>query len=165
MLNIKVNEQDFIFDLIAGTALLNGKPVNADTIKLGAGKYHVLIESKSYSIELLDKTENGKSMFVKVNGIKHEVAIKDKYDALLNQLGMDKLTNKKSNSIKAPMPGMVLYIHVKDGDTFKKGDALLVLEAMKMENIIKADSDGVVKRVAVNVKQAVDKNTLLIEME
>ncbi|MDP1726901.1 MAG: biotin/lipoyl-containing protein [Bacteroidota bacterium] len=164
MLNIKVNNQDFAFNLIAGTAMVNGKAVNADTIKLEPNKYHVLINNQSFTIELLSKTENGKGMFILVNGAKHEVEIKDRFDALLSQLGMDKLMVSKSNLIKAPMPGMVLQINVKEGDVIKKGEPLLVLEAMKMENIIKADQDGTVKRVGVAVKQAVEKNTVLVEL-
>jgi biotin carboxyl carrier protein len=164
MLNIKVNEQEFIFDLISGNAVLNGKPVNADTIKLAPNKYHVIIDNQSYNIELLEKSENGKTMRILVNGIKQEIAIKDKYDALLSQLGMDKLMTAKNNNIKAPMPGLVLRIMANVGDHVKKGDALLVLEAMKMENIIKADGEGIVKRIAVEPKQIVEKNTLLIEL-
>ncbi len=165
MLNIHVNGQDFQFDLKMGTALLDGKPVNADIVKLSANKYHLLINKQSYNLELLEKSENGKSMKVLVNGVKQEIAIKDKYDALLSQLGMDKLMGNKNNHIKAPMPGLVLRIMAQEGDTVKKGDALLVLEAMKMENIIKADGEGKVKRINVSTQQAVEKNTLLIEME
>ncbi len=164
MLNIKVNDQDFAFNLIAGTAMVNGKAVNADTIKLEPNKYHVIINNQSFTIELLSKTENGKGMIIMVNGTKHEVEIKDRFDALLSQLGMDKLMVSKSNLIKAPMPGMVLQINIKEGDVIKKGDPLLVLEAMKMENIIKADQDGTVKHVGVAVKQAVEKNTVLVEL-
>ena len=164
MLNIKVNEQEFLFDVISGNAVINGKPVNADTIKLAPNKYHVIIDHQSYNIELLEKSENGKTMRILVNGIKQEIAIKDKYDALLSQLGMDKLMTAKNNNIKAPMPGLVLRIIANVGDHVKKGDALLVLEAMKMENVIKADGEGIVKRIAVEPKQVVEKNTLLIEL-
>jgi biotin carboxyl carrier protein len=58
-----------------------------------------------------------------------------------------------------------LNVLVKEGDSIKKGDSLLVLEAMKMENNIKAAGDGVIKKVNVQVKQAVEKNQVLIEME
>jgi biotin carboxyl carrier protein len=125
----------------------------------------VLINHQSYTIELLEKSENGKTMQILVNGVKQEVSIKDKYDALLSQLGMDKLMSTKANVVKAPMPGLVLRVQVKVGDAVKKGDALLVLEAMKMENVIKAEGEGIVKAIKVNEKQAVEKNTLLIEME
>jgi biotin carboxyl carrier protein len=165
MLNIHVNGQEFNFDYVSGTALLDGKAVNADVVKLAPNKFHVIIDRQSLNIELLNKSENGKEMQISVNGVKQTVAIKDKYDALLSQLGMDKLMSTKNNNLKAPMPGLVLRINVAVGDLVKKGDVLLVLEAMKMENAIKADGEGKVKRIAVNTQQAVEKNTLLIEME
>ena len=165
MLNIHVNGQEFNFDYVSGTALLDGKAVNADVVKLAPNKFHVILDRQSLNIELLNKSDNGKEMQISVNGVKQTVAIKDKYDALLSQLGMDKLMSTKNNNLKAPMPGLVLRINVAVGDTVKKGDVLLVLEAMKMENAIKADGEGKVKRIAVNTQQAVEKNTLLIEME
>ena len=76
---------------------------------------------------------------------------------------MDALASKKVNEVKAPMPGMVLNILVQEGAEVKKGDALLVLEAMKMENIIKSPCDGTVKRVAATKGTAVEKNQLLIQ--
>ena len=65
--------------------------------------------------------------------------------------------------IKAPMPGLILDLKVKPGDEVKKGDVVLILEAMKMENIIKAPGDGLVKAVKVNLKQSVEKNQVLIQ--
>ena len=62
------------------------------------------------------------------------------------------------------MPGLVLEIMVKAGDEVKKGDALLILEAMKMENVLKATGDGTVKSVSVSKGAPVDKGTILIEM-
>ncbi|MBU3663496.1 MAG: biotin/lipoyl-binding protein [Bacteroidetes bacterium] len=165
MLHIKIKDQDFQFDYHQGEVILQGKAVNADAVKLAPNKYHVLINHQSYTIELLEKSENGKTMQILVNGVKQEVSIKDKYDALLSKLGMDKLMSNKANVVKAPMPGLVLRVQVNVGDAVKKGDALLVLEAMKMENVIKAEGEGIVKAIKVNEKQAVDKNTLLIEME
>ncbi len=61
------------------------------------------------------------------------------------------------------MPGMVLNILVKEGDVVKKGDPLIVLEAMKMENILKSPTEGTVKKVAAIKGTAVEKNQLLIQ--
>ncbi|HNM32873.1 MAG TPA: biotin/lipoyl-binding protein, partial [Chitinophagales bacterium] len=66
---------------------------------------------------------------------------------------------------KAPMPGLVLDILVEAGQAVNKGDNLIILEAMKMENIIKASGSGTVKSIHVQKKDAVEKNQLLIEME
>jgi len=165
MLHIKVNNNEFIFEPKSGEVLINGKPVNADVVKLAKNKFHILLNHISYHVELSDKDESGKNMLLYVNGVKQTVQIKDKYDDLLKQLGIDKLMNKKSNAVKAPMPGMVLRILTEPGAVVKKGDTMLVLEAMKMENVIKADSDGVVKKINVETRQAVEKNTVLIEFE
>ncbi|MCC7050886.1 MAG: acetyl-CoA carboxylase biotin carboxyl carrier protein subunit, partial [Bacteroidia bacterium] len=54
---------------------------------------------------------------------------------------------------------------VKEGDKVTKGDALMVLEAMKMENILKSPGDGIIKKINVSKGQAVEKNTVLITFE
>lgn len=74
---------------------------------------------------------------------------------------MQSLT-KKVNHLKSPMPGLVLKVIAKVGDLVKQGEPLLVLEAMKMENVFKAPSDVVIKSIDVTEKQAVEKGELLI---
>jgi len=90
--------------------------------------------------------------------------LKDKYDELLQQLGMDKMFAQKVNDLKAPMPGLVLDILVSEGQAIQKGDSLLILEAMKMENNLKATNDAVVKKIKVLKGDKVEKNTVLIEL-
>jgi biotin carboxyl carrier protein len=60
------------------------------------------------------------------------------------------------------MPGLVLKVLVKDGDVIKKGDNLLVLEAMKMENSIKAPADATIKAVKITAGDKVEKNQVMI---
>ncbi len=165
MLRITLNQQEYLFDKKAETVMLNGHTVNADVVKLDKNKFHVIINNSSYNIELLAKDENAKNQTILVNGQKQSVEIKDKYDDLLKQLGMDKLMGNKANLLKAPMPGLVLKVLVTEGQVVKKGDGLLILEAMKMENIIKASSDGIVKKIHIEEKNIVDKNQKMIEFE
>lgn len=165
MLRITLNQQEYLFDKKAETVMLNGHVVNADVVKLDKNKFHVIINNSSYNIELLAKDENAKNQIILVNGQKQSIEIKDKYDDLLKQLGMDKLMGNKANLLKAPMPGLVLKVLVTEGQAVKKGDGLLILEAMKMENIIKASSDGMVKKIHIEEKNIVDKNQKMIEFE
>ncbi|MES2780491.1 MAG: biotin/lipoyl-containing protein [Bacteroidota bacterium] len=166
MITLKVNNGSaFSIDFNKQEVILNGQPVASDWAVIAPNKYHVLFNHQSYTLELVSKDETGKQLVLMVNGQKHTVAIEDQYDALLKQLGMDKMVANKVNEVKAPMPGLVLRILVKEGQAVKKGDALLVLEAMKMENVIKATGEGVVKKITVQPKLAVDKNQVMLVME
>ena len=126
-------------------------------------EYFIRYQNQSFNILLLKAFPEEKKLVLKINGKRVEVSVKDKFDLLLEQLGMDKLSHKKIDSIKAPMPGLVLDVLVSEGQAVKKGDTLLILEAMKMENALKSPADGVIKKVAVSKGMAVEKNQLLIE--
>ena len=67
--------------------------------------------------------------------------------------------------LEVPMPGRVVKVLVKPGEEVQKGQGLVIVEAMKMENELKAQSSGVVKTLHVDVGQSVEKGTLLLELE
>jgi biotin carboxyl carrier protein len=91
------------------------------------------------------------------------VILKDKFDVLLEKMGMNSNSGSKINNVRAPMPGLIIELKVNDGDEVKAGDTLLILEAMKMENIIKSPGDAKVKLVKVRMGDSVEKNQVLIE--
>jgi biotin carboxyl carrier protein len=142
---------------------VNNNLVNIDLA--GEKNFHILLNNKSYNAEIVDMNAQEKTFKIKVNGTIYETELKDKMDFLLKSMGLDTLNSKKINEIKAPMPGMVLDIKVNEGSTVKKGDVLIVLEAMKMENNLKSPSDGIVKKIVAKKGTAVEKNQLLISFE
>ena len=75
---------------------------------------------------------------------------------------MSNVNAQKVNDVKAPMPGLILEIKVQPGQEVKKGDPIMILEAMKMENILKSPGDGIVREIKVVEKQNVEKNQILI---
>ena len=164
MLKVKVNnkkEHAIVFD-DAATGTIDGKAFAWDVIEVKNGSFHVIKDNRSYTVEVVKADAAEKSFLVSVNGNKYQLSVKDKFDELLKSLGFDDLNAKKVNEIKAPMPGLVLDVRVSEGDAVKKGDPILVLEAMKMENIIKSSTDGVVKKINVKKGLAVEKNQVLI---
>lgn len=166
MLKVKVNdstEHNVEFDAKDNSkGKINELDFSLDLIQLKEGSFHLIKDDKSYNIEVIKADYIEKSFVIMVNGTSYKLVVKDKFDLLLKDLGFESLTTSKVNEIKAPMPGLVLDILVKVGDEVKKGDPLMILEAMKMENILKSASDGVVKKINVEKKQAVEKGQVLI---
>jgi biotin carboxyl carrier protein len=163
MNQIKVNDK-YNFDVLAdyNNISVNGESVVLDSINLNTNSTHILYQNKSYNLEVVELNKIEKTAIVKVNGNIYFLAIKDQFDQLLQQLGMDSLATTKILQLKAPMPGLVLNILVKEGVEIKKGDNLLVLEAMKMENMIKSPTDGIIKKIEIKQGDKVEKNSLLI---
>ncbi|RAU83892.1 acetyl-CoA carboxylase biotin carboxyl carrier protein subunit [Pontibacter arcticus] len=163
MLQIKTAENKaWQVDIQKDAILLNGTPFDWDISPIGPSTYHIIKGNKSYTAELVQADYQSKSFIFKINGAKLEVSVKDRFDLLLDKLGMSNANASKVNDIKAPMPGLILDIKVEIGQEVKKGDTIMILEAMKMENILKSPGDGVVRDIKVSVKQNVEKNQVLI---
>ena len=136
-----------------------------DAVQSTDGKIHVLDGQKSYQAEVIDTDFHKRSYKVKVNGKEYEVKIASPLDQLVDEMGLEVASTQKISDIKAPMPGLVLSVAVKEGDEVDEGTPLLVLEAMKMENLIKSPSAGVVKTIEVAQGQAVEKGQLMISLD
>lgn len=165
MLKALVNQQTF--DIISdksGTSI-NGTPLEWDILEVRNNIFHILFQNRSYNAEVLEADYQTKSFLLKINRNQYLVNVKDRFDILLEQLGMANAGSAKVNDLKAPMPGLIVSIQVQVGDSIKKGDSLLILEAMKMENVLKATGEGKIKNIKVNSRQNVEKNQVLIEFE
>lgn len=166
MIRAKVNDKNqFDLQIKDGQVKINDKQFELDALRMEEGAMHLIIEGRSYRVRILDSDKEAKAYTLKVNDNTYEVALSDEMDQLLNRLGLSAATTKKVNEVKAPMPGLVLKLIAQVGDQVGKGDSLLLLEAMKMENIIKSPGEGKVKVIRVNPGDKVEKNTVLIEFE
>ena len=156
--------QSWELDFHAPNAVtLNGQPFLWDIAPLGEGRYHVLYQSKSYNAELVSADYTAKVFVLKINGQRVELQAKDRFDQLLDRLGLSDASARKVNELKAPMPGLIIDIRVQPGQAVQKGDPLLVLEAMKMENILKAPADGVVASIKAVLRANVTKGQVLVQ--
>jgi biotin carboxyl carrier protein len=155
------------FQIVVNDKIVELQPEHAQTlnaVSLGENAVHILKNNKAYNIEIEGTDHKNKVFNLKINGTKYAVKINDKYDRLIEKLGMKVGTAQKVGDIKAPMPGLVLEVAVEVGTVVSKGDKVLILEAMKMENVIKAAGDGTVKAIHISKGTAVEKGQLLIEM-
>ena len=110
------------------------------------------------------KTNGEREVFFELNGQLRSLFVKDK-SAQKSLNIQPKAVKGHKGSIGAPMPGTVIDIKVKPGDVVKKGDALIVLSAMKMETVVKAPANGKVLKVAVHNNQKLEGDDLLLEMD
>ncbi|GAB4405831.1 MAG: acetyl-CoA carboxylase biotin carboxyl carrier protein subunit [Microscillaceae bacterium] len=141
---------------------LNGEAQAWDLLTLKPGTYHLVRGEQSYRVELLSANYTEKKFLLRINDQVYETEAQDRFDLLFQRLGMDRHAGAKVSDVKAPMPGLIIEVKAEAGDTVKKGDPLLILEAMKMENIIKAPADGIIKTIKVEKGQNVEKNAVLM---
>lgn len=165
MLKAKINDNTtYTVEQKEGIRTVNGLEIIADFKTLKPGTYHYLINNRSYNIDVIESDKKSKQYQLKINGKDFDVQLRDRYDDLLHELGLDTITAAKISDLKAPMPGLVVDILVQENSVVKKGDTLVILEAMKMENSLKATADTIVKKVMVKKGQAVEKNEVLVQL-
>lgn len=120
---------------------------------------------RTTSVECLAIDRATRQLSLRINGNTYEVTVKSDFDKLLERLGMGPGSVTTLSQIKAPMPGMVLDVMVTPGQVVQKDEPLIILEAMKMENVIKSPREGEIESVGVAKGVAIEKNTLLIEFK
>ena len=120
---------------------------------------------KKFHGEIIEAATEDQKMTIKVNQRTFEVKKERAIDELIRQMGLDKKKVRKLHQLKSPMPGRILSFAVEIGDQVSLGTPLLTLEAMKMENVIKAEGEGIVKSIAKAKETVVEKGELIIEFE
>jgi len=156
----EVGSRSFEIDAHGDRILLDGRAVDASVAKVSPNVYSILIDGLSFEVTV---SENGATTQVSgINGIV-DVELLSRLDLLVRETKKTAGT-AKAEDIKAPMPGLVLKVQVREGDAVCAGDGLLVLEAMKMENEIFATGNCVVEHVHVSEGDAVKKGAVLVTM-
>lgn len=141
---------------------VDGKPFIWDLVQTAGQSFHVIVENQSYRLDVIEADTKNKTYEIRVNGTPFSVVLKDTTDLFLDQLGVNAGKSTGMSVVKAPMPGLIYQLPVQVGDKVAKGDVLVVLVAMKMENAIKATGDGEVKSIQVKLGDSVEKNQVLI---
>ena len=165
MLKIEVN-QHFNFNITRNDEqlLINDKHNTACIKALRDNRWHIINELKSFNVEVIMFDKAAKTAIIKVNGNVYNLTAKDQFDVLLDKMGLSDIDTVRINVIKAPMPGLVLKLFVREGMEVKKGDNLFILEAMKMENIIKAPADVFIKKINIKQGDKVEKGQVMLDL-
>ncbi|HRI84224.1 MAG TPA: biotin/lipoyl-binding protein [Ignavibacteria bacterium] len=142
-------------------AFISGKEVEYNYKWLSPNVMILRIDNRNYYISVSENTEDNYTE-INLDSILYKVNCKSELDLLKEKLSGNKSGDTVKNEIVSPMPGIIKKLNVHEGQLIKKGDVLLVLEAMKMENEIKSKKDSVIKKVYVEEMNSVEKNELMI---
>jgi biotin carboxyl carrier protein len=158
-------EQSFVVDTDKFPFTCNDQPVMWSGVALPNGNHSIILDGKSYVAQVIKVDRDTKTVTIVIDQQEYAVVVEEPIDQLLAEMGMKDALTRKVNDLRAPMPGLVLKILVEPGQAIKKGDPVLILEAMKMENVFKSATDAVVKEVKVKERTAVEKGEVLVILE
>lgn len=141
---------------------VDGKTYNVD-LEAVAGQplYSLLIDNQSFEGFVENDDEGWR---VLLRGDLYEARVVDERAMRLAKSAGGAVAQSGDFHLKAPMPGLVVSIPASEGQAVKKGDILVILESMKMQNELKSPRDGVVMRVKVKGGDTVEQNQIMITM-
>jgi acetyl/propionyl-CoA carboxylase alpha subunit len=144
--HIHVNETDFLIDFDA----VGNQPV-----------FSLIMNGQSYEAYVYPE---GDGWQVLLHGRLYTITVEDEREKRLRAAAGGKVADRGEFHLKAPMPGLVIGMPVKDGDKVEKGDVLLILESMKMQNELKSPRAGIVSRIRTSIGESVEQNQTLMSV-
>lgn len=155
-IQVELNDENTI-------AIVDGKEISFSIEENTDHRLLIRVGTKIYNCDNISVTNEVVSF--SINGAQYDVLVKDNEQLLLEKLGFNTTATDRQGIISAPMPGKVLEIPVSLGDHVDIGESVLILEAMKMENELKANLSGVVQSIQVKTGESVEKNQILLEIK
>jgi biotin carboxyl carrier protein len=149
---IEINQDDEV--------IIDGERRALDMRPIDDELYSLLLDNRSFEV-LVEEAGDGEYR-VLINGVAYYVQVADERARRLAQAAGAFAPTSGEIVIKSPMPGLIVAVPVTEGQRVSKGQVVVVLESMKMENELKAPREGVVSAVKVQPRQAVEQNQVLI---
>ena len=159
-----INDTDYLVELHPdGRITVDGKPYDVDFESVtGDSVYSMLVNNHSYETHVYQDEER---IQVLMRGTLYNVTVEDEREKRLRDAAGLSQDAAGGFVLKAPMPGLVVKVPVEAGQTIEKGDVLVILESMKMQNELKSPTDGTVTSVTVNEGDSVEQRQVMIEIE
>lgn len=160
---VTLEGREFEVDLRSDIPTVDGEPVDAALTRIpGTPMRHLLTDGRSHALVARPGEKGGWD--IHLDGDRFEVEVVDERTRAIRAMTGKGAAAAGPRPIKAPMPGLVVRVDVEEGDTVTAGQTVVIIEAMKMENNLKADTDGVVSKVKVRAGEPVEKGAVLVEL-
>jgi len=158
---VTIGQEEFEIEVRSETEiLLDGKPISVDFQSMADQPvYSLLLGNESYEA-YVGEGENG--LQVLLRGQQYDVEVEDERQRRLRQASEVPGSPGGEFQLKAPMPGLIVAVPVAEGDAVTRGQNLVILESMKMQNELRSPRDGVVQRVRAQAGERVEQNQVLI---
>ncbi len=165
---VKVEGREFDIDIgyhaDGFNVMVDGQNVDVKSHSIGATRSVLLVNDRSFEVDVHPNNhEEGRTVFMLGVEINAEV---EQYNLaqLRKRAGMT-TKSAAARNLRAPMPGLILEVKVEPGQKVARNDPLVIIEAMKMENVLKAQADVTVKSVNVARGDSVEKGDIILEFE
>lgn len=167
MIKARINEQDFEIDFSnpeKSEGSINGASFKIDQVEIEQGSFHVIKDHKSYVVRVIQLNKPDNWVELSVNGNRYRVEITSELDQLISSFGFEK-SIPKVNELKSSMPGKVIKILINKGGSVEENEPVLILEAMKMENLVKSPISGEIASINVQVGDTINKGDILLKFK
>jgi biotin carboxyl carrier protein len=161
---VNVGDRTVEVEIDGDDVRVDGRTVAAELRAVpGSGVRHLLVDGRSVNVAA--ETAEAGTWDIALDGLRFRAEVLDERTRAIRQMTGRAAGPRGPRPVRAPMPGMIVRIEVEPGQSVKSGQGIVIVEAMKMENELKAEGDGVVARILVEPGQAVQKGAVLVEFE
>jgi pyruvate carboxylase subunit B len=161
---VNVGERTVEVEIDGEGVRVDGTPVVAELRAIaGTEVRHMLVDGRSLTI--VAHAGEARTWQVHVDGRRYEAEVLDERTRAIREMTGRGAGRRGPGAVRAPMPGLIVRIEVEPGQQVVSGQGVAVMEAMKMENELKAEGAGTVARILVRAGQAVEKGAILVEFE
>lgn len=163
MIKVKISEKVYELEKDGIGFEINGEKVAMDILPHRDGEFHIISRDQSITAKVLAFDPVKKSLTISLCGQVFNLEIREEHDELLEKINFATGNGQNHEKILSPMPGLIQKILVNEYDDIQSGDPVLVLNAMKMENVLKSPVSGKVKDIFVKEGEQVEKGKVLIQ--
>jgi pyruvate carboxylase subunit B len=162
---VEIGEHTFEVEIGPQGVTVDGKPVEADLqANHGSHLWNLVLDGRSHTLRARRRDGRG-DWELEIEGRRHRVLALDERSRAIRELTGAAAVSHGPLEVAAPMPGLVIKVEVSEGDAVERGQGLVIIEAMKMENELKATTAGRISDIRVAAGQAVDKGETLLVIE